>query len=291
MLSVCLITYNHEKYIAAALDSILAQQTDFPVRVIIGEDGSTDNTRAICEEYCRKFPELFLLLPAEKNMGMMKNFIRTYKACAGDYIAFIEGDDFWTDTKKLQKQVDFLKVNESYSLSFHNVNMLFTRNQVNAEKPFHTSMEKDSFDTEDLMQQWFIPTCSVVCRVYADFDLPEWYVNCKSGDIPFLLLMSLKGKIKYLPEMMGVYRVHDTGVSATHNDYDKIIAMVYIYENFNIHTNFRFRKKIREASIFEIDYHYPVKQTIIVKEPAPQDSYMVRVVRKIEKLFSQTSPA
>lgn len=291
MLSVCLITYNHEKYIAATLDSILQQETDFQVQVIIGEDGSTDNTRSICEEYCRNFPELFILLPPEKNMGMMKNFIRTYKACAGDYIAFIEGDDYWTDTKKLQKQVDFLKANEGYSLSFHNVNMLFTRNQANAEKPFHTSLEKDSFETEDLMQQWFIPTCSVVCRVYADFVLPDWYVHCKSGDIPFLLLMSLKGKIKYFPDMMGVYRVHDTGVSATHNDYDKIIAMVYIYENFNIHTNYRFKKKIREASIFEIDYHYPVKQTILVKEPPLQDSYMVRAVRKIERLFSQASPA
>jgi glycosyltransferase involved in cell wall biosynthesis len=285
MVSVCLITYNHEKYIAAALDSILQQESDFPVQIIIGEDCSTDNTRSICEEYCRKFPESIILLPPVQNMGMMKNFIRTYRACSGDFIAFIEGDDYWTDTKKLQKQVDFLHGNVDYSLCFHNVNMVFTRNNTNGEKPFHTTLEKDSFETEDLLQQWFIPSCSVVSRVYDDFVLPEWYENCKSGDIPFLLLMSLKGKIKYIPEMMGVYRVHDTGVSATHNDYDKIIAMVFIYENFNVYTKYKFRDKIRAANIFEIDFHYPVKQTVIVKEPAPPDSLLIRAIRKIERSF------
>ena len=110
--------------------------------------------------------------------------------------------------------------------------MLITRNNSNTERPFHTDLEKESFVTEDLLQQWFIPSCSVVSRIYEDFELPEWYKFCKSGDIPFLLLISLKGKFKYMPEMMGVYRIHDMGISATHNDYNKIISMIFIFGVF-----------------------------------------------------------
>jgi hypothetical protein len=106
----------------------------------------------------------------------------------------------------------------------------------------------------------------VVVRNHADFEFPEWFQFCKSGDIPYMLLMSLKGKLKFLPEMMSVYRVHDKGISATHNGYDKIIAMIYIYENFNVHTGFKYRDKVKEAMIHEIQYHLPVSND--VKEEA-----------------------
>ncbi len=257
MVSVCLITYNHEQYIAEALDNILLQQTDFPFEIIIGEDCSTDDTRKICAHYQNLHPDKITLLPSEKNLGMMNNFIRTFLSCRGSYIAFTEGDDFWTDRKKLQKQFDFLENYPDYSTCFHNVKMVFTKNQSKGERSYHSSLEKNIFITEDLLSQWFIPSTSVMIRTYKDFVLPDWFRYCKSGDIPFILLMSLKGPIKYLNEIMGVYRVHDTGISGTHNGYYKIIGMIFIYENFNIFTNFRFQKKINEAIIYEINYHLP----------------------------------
>src|SRR5215831_15832736 len=124
ILSVCVITYNHEEYIAEALEGVLKQVTDFPFEVVIGEDKSADRTREICESYAAKYPQI-RILPPEENMGMMKNFWRTWKACQGKYIAYLEGDDYWTDPLKLQKQVDFLEANPGYSTCFHNITMRF----------------------------------------------------------------------------------------------------------------------------------------------------------------------
>lgn len=253
--NICLITYNHENYIAEAIESILKQVVNFRIRIVIGEDCSTDRTRAICAEYAAKYPDIIYLPTAEGNIGMMKNFLRALKACEGKYIAFLEGDDYWTDPHKLQKQVDFLEQNPGFSACFHNVTMKSTRYNQVREWILLPKQEKDVFETEDLLRQWFIPSGSVVFANYPDFVLPDWFIYCKSGDIPFLLLLSLRGKFKYLDEVMGVYRSHDQGMAAAHAGHDKIIAMIFIYENFNIYTQFKYRKKIKEAMIYEIDYH------------------------------------
>ena len=107
LLSIASITYNHEQFIAQAIESWLMQKTSFEIEIIIGEDCSTDNTRAIIEKYRKLHPDLIKLIISESNVGMMPNFIRTLAACRGKYIALCEGDDYWTDPYKLQKQVDF----------------------------------------------------------------------------------------------------------------------------------------------------------------------------------------
>ena len=256
-LSVCVITFNHELYIGQAIDSILIQQTSFPFEVIIGEDGSSDSTRKICEDYQQRYPDKIRLLPPAANKGMMRNFMDTYSACKGEFVAFTEGDDYWTDPLKLEKQVSFLSQNSEYSFCFHNVMTKFMRTNENAERIYHQNLGKDTFTTKDLITQWFIPSASVMLRRYPDFQFPDWFVYCKSGDIPFLLLLSLRGPIKYLDEVMSVYRVHDKGISTTHNGYNKIVAMIYIYECFNIHSQFAFADTIKNAEKYEIDRHYP----------------------------------
>ena len=107
LVSIASITYNHEKFIAQAIDSFLMQETDFDFEIIIGEDCSTDDTLKIIKEYKAKYPDIIKLITSESNVGMMTNFIRTLEACSGKYIALCEGDDYWTDTLKLQKQVNF----------------------------------------------------------------------------------------------------------------------------------------------------------------------------------------
>jgi len=114
-----MITYNHERYISEAIDGILMQECDFEYELVIGEDYSTDNTRKICEQYAAKYPNKIKLLQSVNNWGMNSNFIRTVKECNSKYIALCEGDDYWTDPLKLQKQVDFLEKNKEYSLCFH----------------------------------------------------------------------------------------------------------------------------------------------------------------------------
>lgn len=119
LLSIVTITYNHEPYIAKTIEGVLMQQVNFPIEYIIAEDCSTDDTRKICEEYVAKYPDLINLLPSEHNLGAKENEYRAMKIAKGKYIAFCEGDDYWTDPLKLQKQVDFLESHPDYSVTFH----------------------------------------------------------------------------------------------------------------------------------------------------------------------------
>ena len=121
LLSVMTITYNHEPYIAQAIESFLVQKTTFDVEIVIGEDRSTDNTLQICLDYKAKYPGKVRVLSRDTNIGMMANMIDTFSQCKGKYVAVCEGDDYWTDPYKLQKQVDFLEKNEEYAICCHNV--------------------------------------------------------------------------------------------------------------------------------------------------------------------------
>ena len=125
--SVAMITYNHERFIAQAIESVLMQQTDFAVELVIGEDCSTDGTREIVRAYGERYPERVHPLLHEHNLGLKghNNFVATLKACRGQYIALLEGDDYWTDPHKLQKQVDFLDGHPEYVGCFHNAMEVF----------------------------------------------------------------------------------------------------------------------------------------------------------------------
>ena len=109
LVSVCMTTYNHERYIAQAIESVLRQQTDFAVEVVVGEDYSTDTTLAICREYEAKYPDRVRVVASERNIGMHANYRRTIEACRGEYVAMCDGDDWFSDPNKLQLQVDKLR--------------------------------------------------------------------------------------------------------------------------------------------------------------------------------------
>ena len=119
LLSVVTITYNHENFIAKTIEGVLMQKVNFPMEFILAEDCSTDGTRRICQEYAEKYPNLIHLIISDTNVGGKKNECRAMTAARGKYIAFCEGDDYWTDPLKLQKQVDFLESHPEYSACFH----------------------------------------------------------------------------------------------------------------------------------------------------------------------------
>jgi glycosyltransferase involved in cell wall biosynthesis len=278
--SVLTITYNHEEFIAQAIDSFLMQQVNFDYEIVIGEDCSTDNTRDIVINYQKKYPDKIRALLPEKNLGMQKNFLQTLKACQGKYIALCEGDDYWTDPLKLQKQVDFLEANSNFALCFHNAKIESTRSGQFMEWIMHERLEKDVFETKDLLRQWFIPTASILFRKYNDFVFPDFFLHCDSGDIPLLLLLSLKGNFKYLNQVMSVYRLQDNGVSLTHKDYRKVISMVYIYQNFNIYTNYRYNDEIMNAIVHEFNTHLPEIREL--KELKAKSTFSYKMNQKIK---------
>ena len=222
--SVFMMTYNHAPYIAQALDSALAQQTNFPFEIIIGEDCSTDGTRAIVTDYVQRYPVRIRALLHETNVGASRNQVHVLEACTGEYIALLEGDDFWIDPHKLQKQVDFLDGNPDYAISAHNVTIVggdgqptATKKQYYAEAPF------DTYTLEELSKSNVLPTASCVYRNHftagpAPTGVPEWLNQSKIGDFCLHMLTARFGKIKYFHEAMGAYRVHHGGIWSVQNE-------------------------------------------------------------------------
>jgi len=211
VVSVCMITYNHENFIREAIEGVLMQQTDFQLELVIGEDCSSDLTREICEEYARQYPEKIRLLPSEKNLGMMPNFIRTLEACTGKYIALCEGDDYWTDPFKLQKQVEVLGQHHEYSMCFHNA---IIKNEINqTTKPFSKIKDAKVYVGSDLFGKWLIPTASVLFRNCLPSKLPDFFNIATHGDLALFFYLADFGQLYYLNDTMCVYRLNINNIT------------------------------------------------------------------------------
>jgi glycosyltransferase involved in cell wall biosynthesis len=209
LISILMITYNHEKYIAQAIESVLMQQVNFKYEIVIGEDCSTDRTKDIVVDYQEKYRDRIKLLLQAKNAGMHRNFIDTYYSCRGKYIALLEGDDYWTDPHKLQKQVEFLEKNPDFAICFHNMQIIYE------DEPHRNRLsninQQEITTIENLAYGNYIYTASCVFRKYLS-EIPDWFYQCPVGDYPLHLLNAQYGKIKFIDEVMGIYRVHKGGI-------------------------------------------------------------------------------
>ena len=209
--SICVITYNQDKYIERALDSVLMQQYPFTAEIIISDDCSTDNTKAIIARYANKYPGLIKPYYAETNLGMLKNWEKALKLCTGRYIALLEGDDFWNDPLKLQKQFNILKSNPGCVISFTNANVEHESGQNDYKQ--YVVKTGEFFNTKDLLEYNFIPTCSVLMRNHiTDTFFPPAYFKSPFADWIIHLLNSRFGKIHFLNELSCTYQVHGLGV-------------------------------------------------------------------------------
>lgn len=211
LVSVLMITYNQEKYIRQALESVFAQVTDFEFEVVIGEDCSTDGTRAIVKEFEARYRERMRPIYHERNVGMMRNaFEFCLEKCIGKYIALLEGDDYWSDPSKLQKQVEFLENNQDFVLGFHNADCIdengieLNRNRL---KRLH------DLSGLELIRGAYIPTLTVVFRK-ALFRFSEHIFDAKNGDIYLYAILGQYGSAKYFSDITAKYRVHAAGVAS-----------------------------------------------------------------------------
>jgi glycosyltransferase involved in cell wall biosynthesis len=211
--SVLMVTYNHERYIAQAVESALAQQTSFPVEIVIGEDCSTDSTREILLDLQRAHPQQIRLLLHEQNIGGPANIAVTLADCRGDYVAILEGDDYWTDPSKLQKQIDALEAHSHWSSCFHLTRRVYTDGSQEPEL-FPPDWTKEEATIDDLLVSNFICTCSLVFRNRIFGPLPEWHRQITPGDWAIGLLNAAEGPIGCLPDVMADYRIHPQGVWA-----------------------------------------------------------------------------
>lgn len=149
MISVIVPTYNHEKYIQAALDSIFAQQTEYSFEVLIGDDFSTDGTRAILQEYKSYYPNCIRLFLSPKNLGATRNAFNLLTNARGKYLATLEGDDYWTDPEKLQQQVDFLESHPEYIGCTHKFTVVDEDNHPLRNQGLSWIVQKDTFSLND----------------------------------------------------------------------------------------------------------------------------------------------
>lgn len=210
MLTILSITYNHGPYIAETIEGFLMQKTNFDFDIVIGVDLSTDNTLEVCLSYQKKYPGKIKVLAREKNLGMMGNLIDTISHCHGKYIAFCEGDDFWTDPQKLQMQVDFLEQHPDYALCAHDVECLsgtkrYRNNQV--------AVQQDADLQYMLRRGNYTPTLSVVYRNFPDM-IPflEKFRDAPFADYLMRISNAEHGKIHYMKKRMAVYRAHSGGM-------------------------------------------------------------------------------
>ena len=214
LVSVCVVTYQHRKFIRQCLEGIVSQNTNFYFEVIIGDDGSVDGTSEICQEFQRKYPELIKLTIYDRSIDRSDygsspgryNGMHTLAQAKGKYIAMCEGDDYWTDTTKLQQQIDFLEQNPDFSICFHSVAV---DNGNGLFKDTITTVKKSESSLFDLASGNYIHTPSVIYRNLFPERFPECFYKMAAGDYFLHLYLAQTGKIKYIDKVMAAYRVHE----------------------------------------------------------------------------------
>lgn len=210
VVSICCWAFNQAGYIRDALDGFLIQATTFPIEIIIHDDASTDGTSDIIREYEKRYPEVIVPIYQTENQyskGVRISATYVFPRARGKYIALCEGDDYWTDAGKLQKQVDFLESHPECSMCFHPTYLLYqaTGDVViewqGAQRPYYHAGDV-------LSMRQYIATCTVLFRSALVRDLPSWYYRCPVGDFPLFALLAEHGELGVIKQFMSVHRVH-----------------------------------------------------------------------------------
>jgi len=229
LVAIWMVTYNHEVFVEQAIESVMIQETKFEYKLYIGEDCSTDNTREICKRLKEKYPNKIELFLNEKNLGGSLNGKQIYKMCfesGAKNIALLEGDDYWTDPLKLQKQVDFLEANPDYVLCFHQVSILKTNGEIVDD--FITKVP-ENYETIETLARFgnYIHTPSVVFRnIIKEF--PFEFELSPIGDYFLYMMLAEHGKLKYLEEKMAVYR-YGVGILSRMNKLTSTNSNITLY--------------------------------------------------------------
>jgi glycosyltransferase involved in cell wall biosynthesis len=258
--SIAVTTYNHEKYIAQAIDSILMQKVNFDYEIIIGEDYSADNTRNIVIDFQKRYPDKIKLILPPKNLGFGGNkiFLQILQECKGAYIAFLDGDDYWTSLHKLQKQVDLLDSHPEYVVCFHNAKV-FYEDESREFWNLNPINQKEVLTIEDLLGGNVIAISSSMVRRNLLGEFPDWFVTALSGDWVLFILYARHGDIEYINEVMSVYRVHNQGYMSRFNRIQQLQGIVELYPKINELLKFHYDTIIKSMTTrryYELSLEY-----------------------------------
>lgn len=253
LVSVCCITYNHEQYISQAIEGFLNQKTTFPIEIIIHDDASTDRTTDIIRDYEKRYPDLIIPIHQTENQyskGIRISLNFVWPRARGKYIAVCDGDDYWIDPLKLQKQVDFLESHPDCVICFSDLQVI---DGINPPYSFIPDGQNEISTLEDLLAHNFIPTCTVMYRNGLTKEFPEWYYRMKIGDWPLYVLTAQYGNIGYIKEVTSVYRRHPTGVFSGGGKVFRWKASLEAREAVNSHFKNRYQAILGDQ-IFSYSY-------------------------------------
>lgn len=231
LLSVLMISYNHERYIKQSVESVLMQKVSFPMEIVIADDASTDATPLLLKELAKRDHRI-RLLARRKNLGPVPNFYATLNECRGRYVALLEGDDYWTDDGKLQAQADLLQENPDTTFCFHACTVLNEAKQIAEDE---TLLNATSFaDPVSFAKvRGYCHTASVVFRRSSLPSIPAEFHSLYAADSACFFMLSARGRVRYLPHTWCVYRIHAGGIwsglkHGTHHNFhaNTIIARV-----------------------------------------------------------------
>lgn len=232
--SVAISCYNHEAYIEAAVLSALRQETDFSFEVLVGDDCSTDRSRERVLKLCETHGDRLRLIQTDRNMGGRENFLNLLRTCRGEYVAYLDGDDYWIGRSKLKAQVDLMDANPNLAMCTHPVYVCDQQGEIFRVSRMRPKRSKASYDFQDIVQKNFIPSCSNFFRRELFQGFPAWmpdYPNVP-GDMVMILTLARRGGIGYLNEKMAAYRVHERGTWSAKDEFPRLKARSRIYSNF-----------------------------------------------------------
>lgn len=266
LVSISCITYNHGPYIRRAMEGFLSQKTDFPFEILIHDDASTDDTQEILREYEARYPELIRPIYRKENQyskGICNvsgafNFPRA----RGKYIAMCEGDDYWTDDRKLQTQVSYMEAHPECSMTFHSAKIIsegktFVRREI---RPYRESRQVPA--EEVINKPYNYPTASLVFKAELGKQLPGWYHECPIGDVPVHIFMAAHGSVYYFDRPMSVYRLGAADSWTTsmlkgdeearrNKNLKHLADLTRMYEAFDRDTEGRYHEAVAQALLRE----------------------------------------
>jgi glycosyltransferase involved in cell wall biosynthesis len=251
-ISIALIAYNHERFIADTLRGVVMQQFNGTMEVVIGDDCSTDCTRELAAQFASEHPNVRLLFH-ERNLGMVGNWTATIDACKGRYIALCECDDYWTDPLKLQRQFDLMEQHPEHSMCWHPVDVV--EEGVQRDYPYAPGMEVATLD--DIIHSHFIPTCSLLFRNGLLQGWPEWVSQVMSMDITLELMLAMHGTAVRIDRVMGAYRQHPGGISKSpQHAMLGALRLLFLLQRFNELSDGRsdvaIRQRMRDITRYQL---------------------------------------
>lgn len=248
--SILLITYNHEKYIAQAIESVLMQDTEYSYEINVIEDCSTDRTQEIVMRYVEKYPQIVKPFFNKKNIGYkvtQKNFYRGFKTLSGDYLAILEGDDYWTSPHKMQKQVAFLETHPDFAICAHNTVKVYEGGDTPSHRFLYWGQQPDKDIQDAVRLRSFFHTTGLIYRNVFRGVPPKQFRNKWSCDIFIFIAHAQFGKIHHIDEDMAVYRAHDSGRFSNMPVIDSWMFNIDGLRRYNAWLNYRYLTGFSEA--------------------------------------------